>query len=313
MAPMTVSYLIIGLGLLIVFNFAGIGKSLLSVGIAHCVINLPICYAIIYSQFGGHLRNIDNAAHDLGASDIQTMIYVIIPVMAPPMLAAFLISATLSWDEFIIAFLLSSFDVTLPVMIFEMLRAGLTPEVNAAGTIVFAISVGLAFLAADCDRAPGRRRSHERAGRRVAQCREGIRRRDRGSTTSRSVCRRASSLSFSARPGAARRHCCPCLAASYRRREGQILIEGADVTANAPAQRPDSYRVSGLRPVPAHVRARQRRVRPRHAPGAEAAEIRAGRGGDCARWGWPSFRQPPHSSVVRRPAPARCPGPGHCH
>ena len=117
-------------------------------GIAHCVINLPICYAIIYSQFGGQLRNIDNAAHDLGASDFQTMIYVIIPVMAPPMLAAFLISATLSWDEFIIAFLLSSFDVTLPVMIFEMLRAGLTPEVNAAGTIVFAISVGLAFLAA---------------------------------------------------------------------------------------------------------------------------------------------------------------------
>lgn len=148
MAPMTVSYLIIGLGLLIVFNFAGIGKSLLSVGIAHCVINLPICYAIIYSQFGGQLRNIDNAAHDLGASDFQTMIYVIIPVMAPPMLASFLISATLSWDEFIIAFLLSSFDVTLPVMIFEMLRAGLTPEVNAAGTIVFAISAGLAFLAA---------------------------------------------------------------------------------------------------------------------------------------------------------------------
>ena len=148
MAPMTVSYLIIGLGLLIVFNFSGIGKTLASVAIAHCVINLPICYAIIYSQLGGHLRNIDNAAHDLGASDIQTMIHVILPVMAAPMMAAFLISATLSWDEFIIAFLLSSFDVTLPVMIFEMLRAGLTPEVNAAGTIVFAISLGMAFLAA---------------------------------------------------------------------------------------------------------------------------------------------------------------------
>jgi len=148
MAPMTVSYLIIGLGLLIVFNYVGIGKSLLSVGIAHALINLPICYAIVFSQFGGHLRNIDNAAHDLGASDWQTMRYVIIPVMTPPMLAGFLISATLSWDEFIIAFLLSSFDVTLPVMIFEMLRAGLTPEVNAAGTIVFAISVAMALLAA---------------------------------------------------------------------------------------------------------------------------------------------------------------------
>ena len=68
-APLMVSYLIIGLGLLIVFNTAGLGRSLFAVGIGHVVINLPLCYAIIYSQFGDHLCNIDNAAHDLGAGD----------------------------------------------------------------------------------------------------------------------------------------------------------------------------------------------------------------------------------------------------
>ncbi len=148
MAPLTVSYLIIGVGLLITLNIFGISKSLLAVGIGHAVINLPLCFAIIYSQFGDHMQNIDMAARDLGASDFQTMVNVIAPIMKPSLFAAFCLSATLSWDEFIIAFLLSRFEVTLPVIIFEMLRAGLTPEVNAAGTLVFAISFAAVSAAA---------------------------------------------------------------------------------------------------------------------------------------------------------------------
>ncbi len=147
-APITVSYLIIGLGLLITFNLVGISRSLLAVGIGHVVINLPLAFAIISSQMAASHKNIDAAAHDLGASDIQTMVLVSAPIMKAPLLAAFCLSVTLSWDEFIIAFLLSRFDVTLPVMIFEMLRAGLTPEVNAAGTLVFAISMIVVVVAA---------------------------------------------------------------------------------------------------------------------------------------------------------------------
>lgn len=147
-APITVSNLIVGLGLLIVLNVVGLGRSLLTVGIGHVVINLPLCFAIIYSQFGDQLRNLDNAAHDLGAGDFATMTRIIAPVLAAPIIAAFCVSFTLSWDEFIIALLLSRFDVTLPVMIFEMMRAGLTPEINAAGTIVFAISICMATIAA---------------------------------------------------------------------------------------------------------------------------------------------------------------------
>ena len=147
-APITVANLIVGVGLLIVLNVVGLGRSLLTVGIGHVVINLPLCFAIIYSQFGDQLRNLDNAAHDLGAGDFATMTRIIAPVLAAPIIAAFCVSFTLSWDEFIIAFLLSRFDVTLPVMIFEMMRAGLTPEINAAGTIVFAISICMATIAA---------------------------------------------------------------------------------------------------------------------------------------------------------------------
>lgn len=141
MAPITVSYLIIGMGLQITFNLMGIDKSLLAVGIGHVVINLPLTFAIIYSQLGEHQANIERAAYDLGARDWQVILLVTAPMLWPTLLAAFFIAATLSWDEFVIAFLLSRFDVTLPVVIWSMLRSGMSPELNAAGTLVFIISV----------------------------------------------------------------------------------------------------------------------------------------------------------------------------
>lgn len=140
-APLTVSYLIIGLGLLIVFNKFGIPRSLWTVGVGHVVINTPLCFAIIYSQMGAHQINIERAARDLGASDWQVMWLVTAPMLMPAILASYFLSATFSWDEFIIAFLLSRFEVTLPVEIWSLLRSGLNPKTNAVGSIVFLFSI----------------------------------------------------------------------------------------------------------------------------------------------------------------------------
>ena len=143
MAPITVSYLIIGMGLQIAFNMLGVDRSLLAVGIGHVVINLPLCFAIIYSQLGEHQANIERAARDLGAKEWQVVGLITAPMLWPTLLAAYFIAFTLSWDEFVIAFLLSRFDVTLPVVIWGLLRSGLSPELNAAGTLVFAISIAI--------------------------------------------------------------------------------------------------------------------------------------------------------------------------
>jgi spermidine/putrescine transport system permease protein len=142
-APMTVSYLIIGLGLLTMLNTLGIGRSLWTVGIGHVVINLPLAFAIIYASMGAHQANIERAARDLGAREWQVMVHVTLPMLAPAILAAFFLALTFSWDEFIIAFLLSRFDVTLPVEIWSLLRSGLNPKTNAVGSVVFLVSVAL--------------------------------------------------------------------------------------------------------------------------------------------------------------------------
>lgn len=140
-APLTVSYLIIGLGLLIVLTRAGAGLSLWTAGIGHVVINLPLCFAIIYASMGGQQQNAERAARDLGAAEHQVVLLITVPMLAPAIAAAFFLSVTLSWDEFIIAFLLTRFDVTLPVEIWSMLRSGLSPRLNAIGSLVFLVSV----------------------------------------------------------------------------------------------------------------------------------------------------------------------------
>ena len=145
-APMTVSYLIIALGLLAMFNSLGLRPSLIATGIGHVVINLPLCFAITYAAMGDHQKNAERAARDLGAAEPQVLWLITAPMLAPALAAAFFLSVTFSWDEFIIAFLLTRFDVTLPVEIWSMLRSGLSPATNAIGALVFLVSVGLLIV-----------------------------------------------------------------------------------------------------------------------------------------------------------------------
>ena len=145
-APLSVSYLIIGMGLLITFKTLAIPKSLTAVIIGHVVINLPLAFAIIYSQMGEHHANLERAARDLGAAEWQVLVLITLPLLWPALMASFFLSFTLSWDEFIIALLVSRFDVTLPVEIWSLLRSGLNPKTNAIGSMVFIVSIFLVII-----------------------------------------------------------------------------------------------------------------------------------------------------------------------
>ena len=145
-APLTVSYLIVGLGLLIVLTRVGLGLSLVTAGIGHVVINLPLAFAIIFASMNAKQENAERAARDLGATEMRVIFFVTAPMLVPAIAAAFFLSVTLSWDEFIISFLLTRFDITLPVEIWSMLRSGLSPRLNAIGSVVFLISVAVVLI-----------------------------------------------------------------------------------------------------------------------------------------------------------------------
>jgi spermidine/putrescine transport system permease protein len=139
--PLAVSYLLVGMGLLVTLSSVGLGPSLWMVVIGHVVINMPLAFAICLAQLGEHQRKIEWAARDLGASTFRVLTQVTMPMIAPALVAAFCLCFTLSWDEFIIAFLVTRFDVTLPIVIWTMLRGGLSPQTNAVGSFIFLCSI----------------------------------------------------------------------------------------------------------------------------------------------------------------------------
>jgi spermidine/putrescine transport system permease protein len=128
------------------FNALGVAKSLLAVGIGHVMINLPLCFAIIYSQMGDHQLNAERAARDLGGRSWQVLTLVLVPMLWPALFASFFLAMTFSWDEFVIAFLLTRFETTLPVEIWSLLRSGLNPKTNAVGSLVFGVSIILVLI-----------------------------------------------------------------------------------------------------------------------------------------------------------------------
>ena len=139
--PAAISYLIVGMGLLVFFKMVGIRPSLATIVLGHTVITLPIAFSLVLSQMDGHQLRAERAAQDLGAPEWKAVLLVTVPMLWIPVLAAFCICFSLSWDEFIVAFLLSRFEVTLPVEIWTSLRSGLNPTIKAIGTIVFLFSL----------------------------------------------------------------------------------------------------------------------------------------------------------------------------
>jgi spermidine/putrescine transport system permease protein len=145
--PMAVSYLIVGMGLLVTTSSLSLPPSLWSVVAGHVVVDLPLTFVLCLAQLGEHQRRVEMAVRDLGASTFQVLTRVTMPMIAPALIAAFFFRFTLSWDEFLIAFLVTRFDVTLPVVICGLLRGGLNPQTNAVGFLVFGCSVLLVVLA----------------------------------------------------------------------------------------------------------------------------------------------------------------------
>lgn len=145
-SPLAVPWMLLGLGLLILFSRLGIKQSLLTVWISHLVFSAPLALVLINTRLNTVPRTLDEAAWDLGASHLQTITRVLAPQAMPGIIAAALLVFTLSFDEFIIAWFVCGFSETLPVYIYGMIRSGINPTINAIGAVVFTISIILTIF-----------------------------------------------------------------------------------------------------------------------------------------------------------------------
>ncbi|MBJ7500017.1 MAG: ABC transporter permease [Sphingopyxis sp.] len=116
--------------------------------IAHITFCFPFVTMVVRSRLATFNREQEEAAKDLGASEWQVFRDVLIPHIKPALVAGALLSFTLSLDDFVITYFTSGPDtITFPVKVYSMVRFSVTPEVNAASTLLIALTVALTFVA----------------------------------------------------------------------------------------------------------------------------------------------------------------------
>ena len=116
--------------------------------IAHVSFSFPFVAVVVRARMASFNRELEEAARDLGASEWRTLKDVILPHMTPSLVAGAFLAFTLSLDDFVITFFTSGPDtVTFPVKVYSMVRFSVTPEVNAASTILIVLTVVLTAIA----------------------------------------------------------------------------------------------------------------------------------------------------------------------
>jgi spermidine/putrescine transport system permease protein len=134
--PIMIPGVLIGLGLLVFITLLGFRLGLHTVILGHLVFTTPFVVLIVAARLQGFDRRLEWAAADLGASNVETLRYIVLPLIAPAIVAGALLSVTLSIDEFVVTFFTIGPQLTLPIYIITQIKFGVTPEVNALATVI---------------------------------------------------------------------------------------------------------------------------------------------------------------------------------
>ena len=141
MVPLVIPGIILAISLLILITQLDIPLSLWTVGFAHMLLCTPFAMLVLISRMEGFDKSLEEAALDLGEGAWMTFWRGTFPIVLPGIIASLLLTFTISFDEFVLAFFLTSTDPTLPIYIWSSLRFPLKlPPVLALGATIFVLS-----------------------------------------------------------------------------------------------------------------------------------------------------------------------------
>ncbi len=145
-APLVLPEIVLAVGLLVATVWSGLALGYLTLVAGHVLVSVPFTFLIIRAAAAALDPRLDEAAADLGANGGQTFMRVTLPLLLPAILSATLLSAVISFDNFVMSTFVSGVGTTpLPIQIYAMLKSGLTPKINALGTMLIGVNV-LAIL-----------------------------------------------------------------------------------------------------------------------------------------------------------------------
>jgi spermidine/putrescine transport system permease protein len=149
LTPVAMPEILLGVSLLLFFRqVLDLTLGFLSILVAHITFSVGFVAVIVRARLAGMDESIFEAARDLGATPWATFRRITLPLILPALVAGFLMSFTLSIDDFVITFFVAGVGVnTLPLQIYSMIKVAVTPEVNAVSTLLMALTLTLIFLA----------------------------------------------------------------------------------------------------------------------------------------------------------------------
>ena len=145
--PITLPAIILGISLLSFFAAIDFKRSLLTVIFGHCIFCIPFAVLVMNSRLSGFDVSVEEAAKDLGATTLQTFRYVTFPIIRPSIIGVMMLTFALSFDEFLVTFFIIGKRNTLPIVIWGMLRRGVSPTINSIATMVLFLSITLIIIA----------------------------------------------------------------------------------------------------------------------------------------------------------------------
>jgi spermidine/putrescine transport system permease protein len=158
--PLVTPEIVAGVSALLLFTQLGLRLSLLTIMLAHITFSISYVTVVVRARLAALHPEVEQAAMDLGASRIQTVWLVVLPALWPAILASALLTFALSFDDFVLSFFTTGESPQpLPVRIWSAIRFGVTPTINAIGTLMLAISVFCIGLAVLLPRLIGRKES----------------------------------------------------------------------------------------------------------------------------------------------------------
>jgi len=148
MLPLVIPGIIVASSMLILFVAVGLRPSLTTVILGHVFIALPFSVSIMKSAFDEFDQSLEEAAFDLGETVIGTFRRVTLPIVSPGIVASLLVTFTVSFNEFVLAFFLSGNQPTLPVYIWSQIRfPAKLPNTLALGSVLLMFSILLLVVA----------------------------------------------------------------------------------------------------------------------------------------------------------------------
>lgn len=139
-APLVMPEVITGLSLLLLFVALEWARGYWTIVIAHITFSMAYVAVVVQARLASFDNALEEAAQDLGATPVRTFFEITLPLIAPALIAGWLLAFTLSLDDLVIAsFTTGPGATTLPMKIYSSVRLGVTPEINAVCTVLIGI------------------------------------------------------------------------------------------------------------------------------------------------------------------------------